>query len=189
MKKEELDIELYQKIIVASEIFLRSETNKNANIVEALDSFGEIVANEDLNKVSEIYLFEQGFSKTEKRLKNTLLHAITSVIAFEYSDENISYLEAIILAEEHEKGDFAVDFYLKIEAYNAKFKERVFEFIHQNKQSFSKNKLNTIAFYLVKVYGKEYKVDQLFKEVHELHQSKFPSEANPKQLKPWWKFW
>jgi len=202
MKKEELNIEVYNKLIKSSELLLKKEYDRSVSIGDAFVWLNEIASSEDLNQVSDIYIYEEGFGNLNEKLKNTLFHAITSVISFEYSNINISYLENLILSDESKKNDVALDYLLKIGAYHAKFKDKILVFIDQNINVFSKNKLNIVGFYLATIYQKETTVVELFKAVADLNKRKYPSEENktPSEESPimdtshansktWWKFW
>ncbi|MBS1573177.1 MAG: hypothetical protein JST62_12345 [Bacteroidetes bacterium] len=207
MDKEQLNIDIHSKLLKSSEIFLKKDYDKNYDIVEALDLIKEI-KNNNLNEVTEIYIYEEGFGSTEKKHKDTLVHLITSVIAFDYSDENILYLKEIITKKDDKKSDIALDYFLKIGAYNEKFRDNVLDFVEENINNFNKNKLNTIAFYMFKIYPKNLRTTNLFDLAKKLNDEKFPSQKNeqqkstnstnqnfektPKQVskkQPWWKFW
>lgn len=178
MKKEELNIDIHNKIINSSELFLARESNQNVRLINALDWLNEIVENEDLNQVSEIYIYEEGFGDLNEKLKNTLVHAITSIIAFNYNDANISYLEDLVMADDGHKSDIAFDYLLKIGAYHEKFRDRIFHFIEKDFNELSKNKLNILGFYLASVYPKEPRVAALLKFVVEFHKKKYPIKEN-----------
>lgn len=199
MERQELDDSIYKKITMSAEVFLKKETDSNVFLVDALDWLNEIIENEDLNRVTDIHIYEEGFSSTEKKLKNTILHMITSIIADKYTDDNFRYLEEIILFEDNFKSDLSFDYYLKIGGYKPKFLDLILTFTENNINSFTQNKLNATAFYIMKVYGMSSRNKKLFNIVNELHQEKYPSpidEFNFKPIskikneaKPWWKFW
>lgn len=199
MERQELDDAIYKKILMSAELILEKEAIRSALIIDALHWLDEIIENEDLNRVTDIHIYEEGFSSTEKKLKNTILHMITSIIADKYTDDNFRYLEEIILFEDNFKSDLSFDYYLKIGGYKPKFLDRILTFTENNINNFTKNKLNATAFYIMKVYGMSSRNKKLFNIVNELHQEKFPSPIDefnfkpiPKiknEAKPWWKLW
>lgn len=209
MDEKKLNKIIHSKLLKSSEIFLKKDYDKNYNIVEALDLIEEIKEN-NLNDVTDIYIYEEGFGATEKKHKETLVHLITSVIAFDYSDENISYLKESILKEDNKKSDISLDYFLKIGAYHEKFRDNVLDFVENNLNNFTKNKLNTIAFYMFKIYNKNTRTNNLFNLAKKLNDENFPSKSNTNEnyknvsekksdfeKKPlqeqkkqaWWQFW
>lgn len=178
MEKEELNAAIHKKIIDSSGLFLARESSQNVNLIDALDWMNEIVDNEDLNQVSEIYIYEEGFGNLNEKLKNTVVHAITSIIAFDYSAANINYLEDLVMTDDGRKSDIAFDFLLKIGGYHEKFRDGIFYFIDNNFNEFSKNKLNILGFYLASIYPKEPRVAALLKFVVEFHKKKYPLKEN-----------
>ncbi len=207
MDKEKLNKDIHYKLLKASEIFLKREDDKSISLIEALE-LTEEVKQENMNDVTEIYIYEEGFGNTEKKHKDTLVHLITSIIAFDYSDENMLYLKKIILDENNNKSDVALDYFLKIGAYHDKFKDEVLNFVEENINDLNKNKLNIIAFYMFKIYTKNTRTDKLFNLAKKLNNEKFPSNKNGQQTntvynaadfekimnqenkkQPWWKFW
>lgn len=161
LEKERINRILYDKIVDASAILLRKEYDKNINVIEAFDSLIAIVENDDLNEISEIYIYEQGYSDREEKLKNTILHAITTTIGFEYKEEHFQYLENIILIDREEKGPIALDYILKLGRFHEKFKDRVLGFIEENLLAFSRGQLSLIAFFLINLYAPEQRVQTL----------------------------
>ncbi|MPS71601.1 MAG: hypothetical protein E2590_00440 [Chryseobacterium sp.] len=184
---------------MSAELFLKKETDRSVFIADALDWLNDIMENEDLNRVTDIHIYEEGFSQNDKDLKNTILHMITSIIADKYSDDNLLYLEEIILFEDNFKSDLSFDYYLKIGRYHTKFLNRILTFTENNINSFTKNKLNATAFYMMKVYGMSSRNKKLFNTSNTLHQEKYPSAKNQntsettqeiiQKPKQWWKFW
>ncbi|MDB5149401.1 MAG: hypothetical protein JWQ57_3421 [Mucilaginibacter sp.] len=203
MEKEELNGTLHEKIFNSSELLLKRDLGeKSIDIIPAIDCLNDIVARENLNEVSDIYIYEEAFADTDKPLKDTIVHAIASIIAFNYRDENLTYIENIALAGDDKRNYIALDYLLKIGRYHAKFQDRVLTFIEQNFNGFGKNKLNIAAFYLVKLYPKNARVEKLFKAIHKIHQQEYnanespasqntntPDESSSDTSKPWWKFW
>ncbi len=207
MDKLILNKEIHEKIINSSKIFLQRESDNNISLLPALEWIEEI-QKDNLNDVTEIYIFEEGFGNTETKLKNTIVHLITSTIACNYTEDNLSYLKNIILIDDNKKSDIALDYFLKIGAYQKNFSNEVLNFIDENYNTFTKNKLNTSAFYLASVYRKNERNMDLFNAINELHSQKYPSQKNENsnnsikkeqtnlkysvkisQKKPWWKIW
>jgi hypothetical protein len=197
MDKTKLNENIHIKILKASELFLKKEYNKNISVIDALDLIKEIKEG-NLNDVTEIYIYEEGFGNTEKKLKDTIVHLITSTIAYDYNDENIAYLQDVILIEDDKKSDIALDYFLKIGGYHKEFSDRVLNFVENNVNIFTKNKLNTTAFYLAKIYVENNRTTDLFNLVNKLHSEKYPSQKNEQvskkeeiigHKKPWWKLW
>ena len=202
MKKEQLNGVLHEKILSSAEILLKKESHKNIDIIPAIDCLNDIVASENLNEVSDIYIYEEAFSDTDKRLKETVVHAIASVIAADYKDENFIYLENLALAGDDKRNDIALDYLLKLGRYHAEFQNRVLTFVEQNFNGFANNKLNIAAFYLAKLYPQDARVQSLFKAILTLHKQQqgagenpssqnavTPDKNGPDNQKPWWKFW
>lgn len=161
LEKEKINSRLYDKIVTASVLLLKKEYDKNINVIEAFDSLIGIVENEDLNEISDIYIYEQGYSESEEKLKNTILHAITTIIGFEYKDEHFQYLEKIILIDKEEKGPIALDYILKLGRFHEKFKDKVFDFIEENLLDFSREQLDLTAWFLINLYTPEQRVQTL----------------------------
>ncbi|KAF2510147.1 hypothetical protein EYY60_11585 [Flavobacterium zhairuonense] len=213
MTKENLNGRIHDKIIKSSELFLARESNQNVSLINALDWLNEIVDDENLNEVTEIYIYEEAFGDLNTKLKNTVVHAITSIIAFNYNNDNIAYLENLVIMDDGLKSDIAFDYLLKIGGYHEKFRDNIFLFIEKNFNDFSKNKLNILAFYLASIYPKESRVTSLLEFVVDFHKKKYPStksgsgskneneiqnnenktarilEIETDEEKPWWKFW
>lgn len=202
MEIKELDENIYKKIMMSAELFFKKEKDRNVFIVDALDWLRDITENEDLNKVSDIHIYEEGFGKSEDGLKATTLHMITSIIAEDYKDENFQYLESLILSEDGFKSDLAFDYYVKIGGYKTKFRDHILSFVEENIYDLTKNKLNAVAFYMMKIYGKNERHQKLFTLAHSLHEQKYPSPVaekkassdilqniTVKKTKAWWKFW
>lgn len=165
LEKEKINRNLYYKIVTSSALLLKKEYDKNTNVITAIDCLIEIVENENLNEISDIYIYEEGFSKSEEKLKNAILHAITTIIGVEYNDGNFQYLENIILIDREEKGPIALDFILKLGRYHEKFKDRVFDFIEENILTFSKKQLSLIAWYLINLYAPDRRVYSIIKAI------------------------
>ncbi|ACU04207.1 hypothetical protein [Pedobacter heparinus] len=178
MKKELLNNEIHQKIISAAELFLKRDQGKPVNLIDAVDWMTQIAGSGDLNRVTDIYLYEEGFSETEKALKDTILHAITSIVAFEYQAQNFAYLENMIFANNSRQSDRALDYFLKIGRYHEKFKDSVLAFVEKNFDAFSENQLNISAFYLLKLYKKEKRVTDLFNKIRILYDKKHLKKEN-----------
>jgi hypothetical protein len=177
MDRSKLNEKTHINLLKSAELFLKKESDKSVSIVDALDMIEEI-KNKDLNEVTEIYIYEEGFGNTEKDLKDTLTHLITSVISFDYTDENIAYLKEIIQTRDNRKSDIALDYFLKIGAYHEKFREDIFNFVENNTNNFTKNKLNTTAFYCARIYNKSERTDNLFNIVNNLHTEKYSVKEN-----------
>jgi hypothetical protein len=169
-KKKDFELEkinsaLYDKIVTSSALLLKKEYDKNTNVISAIDCLTEIVENENLNEISKIYIYEQGYSESEEKLKNTILHAITTIIGFEYRDEHFQYLENIIMTDREEKGPIALDYILKLGRFHEKFKDRVFGFVEENLLAFSKKQLSITAWYLVNLYPAEQRVHSIINAI------------------------
>lgn len=173
MKKESLSLETHQKIISSAELFLKREQGKQVSLVDAIAWMTEIASSGDLDRVTNIYIYEEAYNETEKALKHTILHAITSIVAFEYQDRNITYLKNLILADHSRQSDGALDYFLKIGCYHEKFKDAVLAFVETNLFAFSENQLNIAAFYLLKLYKEEKRVTSLFHQVRILNDKKY----------------
>ncbi|SDJ97431.1 hypothetical protein SAMN04487898_105189 [Pedobacter sp. ok626] len=173
MKKESLSHETHQKIIDAAELFLKRDQGKPVNLIDAVDWMTQIASSGDLNRVTDIYLYEDGFSDTEKALKDTILHAITSIVAFEYQEQNFTYLENMVLADHSIQSDHALDYFLKIGRYHEKFKDGTLAFVERSFDVFSENQLNISAFYLLKLYKEEKRVTDLFHKIRTLNDEKY----------------
>ena len=82
MKKESLNLETHQKIISAAELFLKREQGKQVSLVDAMGWMTEVADSGNLDRVTDIYIYEEGYSDTKKALKDTIFHAILSIVAF-----------------------------------------------------------------------------------------------------------
>lgn len=165
VQNKQINRNLYEKIVAASRLLLKKEYDKNVNIIWALDCLGGIVENEDLNEVSDIYIFEERIAESEVKLKNTILHAITSIIGFEYKEEHFNYLENIILIDKESKGVIALDYILKLGRYHENFKDRVLSFVEENILTFSRKQLSIITWYLVNLYPEDSRNINIIKAV------------------------
>ncbi|GGE40655.1 hypothetical protein EV200_101760 [Pedobacter psychrotolerans] len=173
MKKESLSLETHQKIISAAELLLKREQGKEVSLVDAMVWMTEIASSENLDRVTDIYIYEEGYSDTEKALKHTILHAITSIVAFEYQERNINYLKNLILSDHSKLSERALEYFLKIGCYHEKFKDAVLAFVETNLFAFSENQLNISAFYLLKLYKEEKRVTGLFHQIRILNDKKY----------------
>jgi len=161
IEKKKINGILYNKIVTASTQLLNKENDKNTNVMAVFESLMEIVENENLNQISDIYIYEQGYSELEEKLKNTILHAITTIIGVEYKEEHFQYLENIVLLDREEKGPFALDYILKLGRFHEKFKNSVLDFIEENLLAFSREQLSITAWYLINLYAPEQRVQTL----------------------------
>jgi hypothetical protein len=161
LEKEKINGILYNKIVTASAQLLNKENDKNTNVMAVFESLMEIVENENLNQISDIYIYEQGYNESEEKLKNTILHAITTIIAFEYKEEHFQYLENIVMLDRDEKGPLALDYILKLGRFHEKFKNSVLDFIEENLLAFSREQLSITAWYLINLYAPEPRVQTL----------------------------
>jgi len=183
MEKQTLDPRLHEQIINAAKLFYRKEQGENISVAEGMVALTDILENQ-FNAVSDVYIYEAGFSSTATDLKNTLLHAITSVITFDYNNKNLTYLQDLILASDDHKSDITLDFLLKIGTYHEKFRQPVLNFVGSQLQHFSKNKLNLTAFYLTKAYKQDHIVSSMLQQTQELYHENFgdPDQQQEKEV-------
>ncbi|SDD52195.1 hypothetical protein [Pedobacter soli] len=178
MKKESLNLETHQKIISAAELFLKREQGKQVSLVDAMGWMTEVADSGNLDRVTDIYIYEEGYSDTKKALKDTIFHAILSIVAFEYQEQNFTYLENMILADHSKQSEGALEYFLKIGRYHEKFKDGVLTFIEKKNDAFSQNQLNISAFYLLKLYQKEKRVTDLFNKIRILNDKKYRNKES-----------
>lgn len=202
MTRADLDNAVYEKLIFAPELLLMKKSDQSMNPVYAIDWLNEIVENANLDRVSDIYIFEEGFGNLDKARKEMLSHVINSVIVSNYGDNNLKYIESIIVSGNTLKNEAALGFLLMIGVYHRKFRDRIFIFIENNVASFTKNKLSIAVFYFYTVYEKELWVEELLKSVigvynlkYKMHESDVKYKgvtidvSGNKKFKPKWKFW
>ena len=206
---KKINSRLYQEIYESSVMLLRSEKDNKfrMQMLDAFSHMAKIRENENLNDVSDVYIYEQLFSKNDDELKSTMLHAITSLITEDYKMENFKYLEEIILNDKTEYGEGALDFILNIGRYKENFKSNILNFLDKNLLSLSNNQINILAYFLVELYVSDYSIVNLIEKINKKEGVSLPTapkeNLNPiveekpivAQVKsfematPWWKFW
>lgn len=198
-EKENINNELYERMKKSSELLLKRQYDKNVNIISSIDFFNRVIEKENLNDLTDIYLYEGCYSNTPRELQQVMLHAISTIVAFEYKTENINYLQEIIQTDKEFRGEVALEYYLKIGKYHEKFKELVLTFIDKNLADFSNNQQNQTIGFLREFYPKEERVDEIIKKsgIDEVvisygtktNNDKTKSQKPIKIKKPWWKIW
>ncbi|WP_163410007.1 hypothetical protein [Flavobacterium ajazii] len=198
---------LYQEIYDSSVLLLKSEKDASLGLLDALSYFSKVSTNEDLNDVTDIYIYEESFSKSDDQIKNTFLHAITALITDDYKVDNFKYLEEIILKDKTRYGEGALRFILNIGRYKEKFKSDILNFLDKNLASLSKNQTSILAYFLVELYVSDYNVVNLLNKINKKEGVSLPTvpqkKLNPiveektivtqtksfEMATPWWKFW
>lgn len=160
---------LYSKLVEAAALMLLKETQPNTNINPAIDCFIEITEKENLNEVTDIYIAIVATNTLEKKLKDTLLHAITAIIAYQYKSNNLEYLEQIILNKQENNRSIALDYYLKMGRYHDKFSNTVLSFVQKNSVTLSREQLRTTAWYLYNIYPKSNRTINILQSISKLN--------------------
>jgi hypothetical protein len=173
--------------------FLKHEQTHDGSIVDGLDIYGKISEDEDqFNAVSLVFIQA---NPNNKGLKDTLLHAITSIIGSNYKKEHLHFLEEKAQTEKTDQGIHALDFYLRLGSYHESLRPQVIDFVVNYYTTFSSEQLNLTGFYLYNVYPKTQEYFSLFQTIVNFHKGITPEKnENPMgylepETKPWWKFW
>jgi hypothetical protein len=191
-----INFPLYNSIVGASKIMLLKESNPKTDVTAALDCFIAIPKKEDLNQITDIYLYVEATHDLEKKLKNTLLHAITAIIANQYNDQHITYLTSIIQTDKGNKGAIALDYFLKMGRYHQKYSDLILTIVENQIDFLSRKQRSTATWYLTYLYPKEIRVQKLIQALEQketitipLPKAKQNIPQTPKSHKVWWKFW
>jgi hypothetical protein len=177
--------------------FLNHEQTQDGSIVEGLEIFGKLSEEEHhFNAISLVYIKANAEENPNiKGLKDTLLHAITSIIGANYKKEHLHFLEERAQTEKTGQGIHALDYYLRLGSYHESLRPQVIDFVVNHYTTFSKEQLNITGFYLYNVYPKTQEYFSLFQTIVNFHKGIAPEKnENPMgylepETKPWWKFW
>jgi len=188
-------LEIYHELRTGAKAFLQHEQTKDGSIIEGLEIYGKYAEQQEhFNTISLIFMAENAATE-EKPLRDTLLHAITAIIGSKYQKEQLEFLEKIIRTEKTPRGNHALDYYLRLGAYNEELRSHIIDFVVEWYTTFSSDQLNLTAFYLHETFPKTQEYFSLFLTILEYHKGYAPDKVeNPMgylepEIKPWWKFW
>ncbi|MEN9337117.1 MAG: hypothetical protein RLZZ500_2104 [Bacteroidota bacterium] len=187
--------EIYHQLRTGAAAFLRHEQTKDGSIIEGLEIYGKYSEQEaDFNTISLIFMAENA-ATDEKPLRDTMLHAITSIIGSNYQKGQLEFLEKIIRTDKSAQGNHALDLYLRLGAYHEKLRSPIIDFIVEGYTTFSSEQLNLTAFYLHETFPKTQEYFSLFLTILNFHKGIAPDKVEKPmgylepEIKPWWKFW
>ncbi len=177
--------------------FWKHEQTHDGSIVDGLEIFGKLSEEEyHFNAISLVYILANAEENPNiKGLKDTLLHAITSIIGANYKKEHLHFLEERAQTEKTGQGIHALDYYLRLGSYHESLRPQVIDFVVDHYTTFSSEQLNLTGFYLYNVYPKTQEYFSLFQTIVNFHKGIAPeNNENPMgflepETKPWWKFW
>ena len=197
MENTTISYPLAEQLWKGAAAFLKHEQTHDGSIVDGLDIYGKVSEeNDQFNAVSLVFIEANADEDpNNKALKDTLLHAITSIIGANYKKEHLHFLEELAQTEKTGRGIHALDYYLRLGSYHESLRSQVIDFVVNNYTVFSSEQLNLTGFYLYNVYPKTQEYFSLFQTIVNFHKGIAPEKnENPMgylepENKPWWKFW
>lgn len=206
---ENVNNTLYNDILDTAKIV--EETKDKSNLKEIVSNLRERFKNEDLNQVTDIFIYCQSFlSSNEKPLPMPSQLCIS--IGQLFTNENLHYTASKVYSKNEIEGDCALSFlgYLAMHVHNEPY---VLSFIKENFKGFSPNKKTQCVFQLKEILpDNEFAKQIVEKSGMTEHILSFSTEENstskpitfqidnivsspstnfhePKSQLPWWKFW
>lgn len=203
--RQNINSEIYDKILDSAKFFLKKrQTNLVSDqIVSALDNMEEASKILNLNAITDIYLFESEFGLNSRDLTEEFLYITLIMITNHYKDENMNYIEEIILNDNKFRGENALQFYLKIGTSHKERREYVLNFIENNIDKFSEGHKNMVAMFIKTFLKGDRKAKEIFDnlnindpEIHfRNHNNSAPLSDKPtkttytKKNPKWWEIW
>ncbi|PKF75264.1 hypothetical protein [Chryseobacterium sp. PMSZPI] len=199
-QRQTINNEAYDQILKSAKFFLQKRKNNivSEEIVIALDRMEEVSKIPNLNDVTDIYLFESEFGMNPRDLCEEFLYIILIMIGQHYKDEQMQYLEEIILNNSKFRGSNALQFYLKIGVSYKEKKERILNFIESNIDKLPEGHKNMTAMFIKTHLQGDKHAKIIFDKLNisnpEVHFRNPPShtQSKPKPAKvypKWWEFW
>lgn len=203
--KRHINSEVYEKILDSAKFFLKKRQSNivSDEIVSALENMEEASKLDNLNEVTDIYLFEAEFGLNSRDLAEEFLYLILVMVTNHYNEENLNYIEETILTNDKFRGENALQFYLKIGTSHKERREYVLSFIENNVKQFPEGHKNLVAMFIKTFLKGDKKAQEIFGNLNitnpEIH---FRNENNsaPLSSKPtktqytrktpkWWQIW
>lgn len=209
--------ELYDEILKAAEII--EGAKEKTDTKEIVDKLRERFKNEDLNQVTDLFIYCQGFLSTNEDplpIPSQLCIAIGKL----FTNDNLHYTASKIYSKDEIDGGSALSFlgYLAMHEHHRQY---VLNFIKENFKGFSKNKKTECVFQLKETLPENDIAQQIIKDSgitkYELIFSTEEDSTStpitfilnnfekkddtpkqsfqnikpnvPKAKSPWWKFW
>lgn len=202
--------ELYNEIIKTTEII--SGTKENVKIKEIIDKLTERFKNEDLNQITNLFIYCQRFlSSNEEPL--SLPSQLCIAIGKLFTNKNLHYTASKIYSEDEIDGGCALSFLGHL-AMHEQHTSYVLNFIKENFKGFSKNKKTECVFQLKETLPENEIAKQIIKDsgitkyelifsteedatstpitfmLDNFENKDNNSKQNFEEHKsPWWKFW
>ncbi|MBL7704478.1 MAG: hypothetical protein JNM21_02915 [Taibaiella sp.] len=212
----EINKALYNELLRTAEII--EGIKDNSIIKEEVDKLRERFKYEDLNQVTDLFIYCQGFLSTNEEplpWPSRLCIAIGKLFTY----DNLHYTAGKVYSNDEIAGGSALSFlgYLAMHEHHTTY---VLNFIKENFKGFSKNKKtecvfqlkatlpeNEIAQQIIKdsgiteyelIFSTEedatstpitFKIDNLTREEHNRAQNQKLNVPATKTKSPWWKFW
>ena len=195
IERKKINNELYENIVKHGKTMLKQKYDKSITLIDAITFFSDVSKNENLNDVTDIYIYEVGLSKNPEELRGVIEHAILSIVTYEYEPKHFDYLERNILSNNIYPGFFTMSFYLNIGIYNKENSDRILNFVLNNLSNFSKNHIQDIVNRLSFFPKNNNIVDDISTQIELLYgivQTKQTTKKTVKQnelKKAWWEFW
>ncbi|PJJ64388.1 hypothetical protein [Chryseobacterium geocarposphaerae] len=199
-QRQTINNEVYDEILKSAKFFLQKRKNNivSEEIVTALERMEEASRIPNLNEITDIYLFESEFGLNSRELSEEFLYIILIMIAQHYKDEQMHYLEEIILTDGKFRGSNALQFYLKIGTSHKEKREYVLNFIESNIDKFPESHKNMVAMFIKGFLQGDRHAKTIFDKLNitnpEVHFRNPPTQTQrkPKPAKvypKWWEFW
>ena len=199
-QRQTINNEIYDEILKSAKFFLQKRKNNivSEEIVIALERMEEASRIPNLNEITDIYLFESEFGLNSRELSEEFLYIVLIMIAQHYKDEQMHYLEEIILTDGKFRGSNALQFYLKIGTSHKEKRESVLNFIESNIDKFPEGHKNMVAMFIKGFLQGDRHAKTIFDKLNitnpEVHFRNPPTQtqSKPKPAKvypKWWEFW
>ncbi|SHH21634.1 hypothetical protein SAMN05421866_2262 [Chryseobacterium oranimense] len=151
--------ELYDEILKTAEIIEKSD---RSNTKEILNKLRERFKNEDLNQVTDIFIYCQNFLSTNEEplpLPSQLCIAIGKL----FTNENLHYTSSKVYSDDQIDGGSALSFLVYL-AMHEKHTPYVLDFIKENFKGFSRNKKTECVFQLKETLPENEIAQQIIKD-------------------------
>lgn len=142
--KKSINKELYNEILKTAEII--DGKKEKTDTKEIVDKLRERFKNEDLNQVTDLFIYCQGFLSTNE-IPLPLPSQLCIAIGKLFTEKNLHYTASKVYSDDEIDGGSALSF-LGYLAMHEKHLSYVLNFIKENFKGFSKNKKTECVFQL-----------------------------------------
>lgn len=197
-KKQEINIELYDKISLCVEQIITSRQSKNpVFFFKAFEKLKEISLECKINEITDILLYERIYNVSSKEYSEFFSDIVISHIYGKSKSENFQYIENIIFTQDNSTREQALIIYIIIAKEHAEYQLKILNFVERNYQRFSQNQ--KVLFCMLtdeklshSPQAKRIKKLMKVKEYSLIYKDNDTPETNQNHNshnKKWWEFW